>query len=173
MNVIVPSLVDKVCTMLLFACCVYISTYWHQKSPGQPHSHPLCWVYWQCNQFCFWESYFSQMQSLPWCHVCWGTQFHQIFTLFYHYQQAPLWVHPYLWRPDAGWHVRCHIYFRKKTGVKKTDSGLVDVVIEGEGLTVSLYFLFLIWNSTYLSVVGHCILSLLIKIGPWSSRLTP
>jgi len=32
-------------------------------------------------------------------------------------------------------------YFRKKTGIKKTDSGLVDVVVGGEGLTVSLYFL--------------------------------
>lgn len=29
------------------------------------------------------------------------------------------------------------IYFRKKTGLKLTDSGLADVVIGGEGLTVS------------------------------------
>jgi len=35
-------------------------------------------------------------------------------------------------------------YFRKKTGIKMSDSGLVDVVLGGEGLTVSFRFLFLI-----------------------------
>ena len=28
-------------------------------------------------------------------------------------------------------------YFRKKTGIKITDSGLVDVVFGGEGLTIA------------------------------------
>jgi hypothetical protein len=33
-------------------------------------------------------------------------------------------------------------YFRKKTGIKITDSGLADVVLGGEGLTVSISFSF-------------------------------
>ena len=62
-------------------------------------------------------------------------------------------------------------YFRKKTGIKMSDSGLTDVVLGREGLTVSFHFLFLVWNITYLSAVGHCISSLPIRIGPRSSRL--
>ena len=35
-------------------------------------------------------------------------------------------------------------YFRKKTGIKMSDSGLADVVLGGEGLTVSFHFSFLV-----------------------------
>ena len=35
-------------------------------------------------------------------------------------------------------------YFRKKTGIKMSDSGLTDVVLGGEGLTVGFHFPFLV-----------------------------
>jgi hypothetical protein len=35
-------------------------------------------------------------------------------------------------------------YFRKKTGIKMSDSGLADVVLGREGLTIGFHFLFLV-----------------------------